>query len=145
MTVAGHKSDFQLTTDTPYLALKGELWDGYCEAFGEIWQRFKSHCIWSLCEKKTVSVLSAHGGLIALSFEVFITVQYIYVTRSRDHKNPNELYNHNMVVFKTHRDLRKWPTFCRRHFQKHFFLNIFFLLLIQIPLRFVHMAPIGNN
>ena len=110
--------------------------------FGSVLSRtVYGHCV----RKKTVSVLSAHGGLIALSFEVFITVQYIYVTRSRDHKNPNELYNHNMVVFKTHRDLRKWPTFCRRHFQKHFFLNIFFLLLIQIPLRFVHMAPIGNN
>ena len=30
-----HKSDFQLTEDTPYLALMGEIWGVCCEDFGE--------------------------------------------------------------------------------------------------------------
>ena len=33
-----HKSDFELTINTPYLALMGELWGVYCEDFE------KSHC-----------------------------------------------------------------------------------------------------
>ena len=39
MRVAEHKSDFKLTTNTPYLALTGELWDAYCEDFEENWLR----------------------------------------------------------------------------------------------------------
>ena len=29
----GHKSEFALTKDTPYLALTGELWSVFCEDF----------------------------------------------------------------------------------------------------------------
>ena len=31
MTAAEHKSDFDLTKDSPYLALTGELWHVCCE------------------------------------------------------------------------------------------------------------------
>ena len=34
---AEHVSDFNLTRDTPHLALTGELWGVYCEDFGENW------------------------------------------------------------------------------------------------------------
>ena len=34
---AEHKSDLELTTHTPYLALTGELWGVCCEDFGENW------------------------------------------------------------------------------------------------------------
>ena len=34
VTEAVHKSEFVFTTDTPYLALTGELWGVYCEEFG---------------------------------------------------------------------------------------------------------------
>ena len=37
MTAAEHVSDFNLTTDTPHLALTGELWGVYCEDFVENW------------------------------------------------------------------------------------------------------------
>ena len=40
MKVAEHKFDFKLITDTPYLALKGELWGVYCEDSGENWPRY---------------------------------------------------------------------------------------------------------
>ena len=40
MTESEHKSDFKLTTDTPYLALMGKLWDVYCEDSGENWLRY---------------------------------------------------------------------------------------------------------
>ena len=39
MRIAEHKSDFKLTTNTPYLALTDELWDVYCEDFEENWLR----------------------------------------------------------------------------------------------------------
>ena len=40
MTVAEHKSDFKLTTDTPYFTLAGELWGIYCDNLGENWPRY---------------------------------------------------------------------------------------------------------
>ena len=40
MTAAEHESDFKLTTDTPYLALTGELWSVFCEDIGENWLRY---------------------------------------------------------------------------------------------------------
>ena len=40
MTAAELKPDFKLATDTPYLALMGELWGVYCEDFAENWPRY---------------------------------------------------------------------------------------------------------
>ena len=37
MTDAGYKSEFVFTTDTPYLALRGELLGVYFENLGENW------------------------------------------------------------------------------------------------------------
>ena len=34
------KSDFTLTTDTPYLDLKGDIWGVCCEDLGENWSRY---------------------------------------------------------------------------------------------------------
>ena len=42
MTAAERVSDFILTTDTPHLALTGELWGVYCEDLGENWQRYNA-------------------------------------------------------------------------------------------------------
>ena len=36
MTATERESDFELTTDTPYLALTGKLWGVSCEHFEEI-------------------------------------------------------------------------------------------------------------
>ena len=35
-----HKSEFDLTKYTLYLALTGELWGVYCEELGEFWPRY---------------------------------------------------------------------------------------------------------
>ena len=40
MTAAPHKSYFELTKDTPYLALTGEVWGVCCEDFGETWSYY---------------------------------------------------------------------------------------------------------
>ena len=40
MTAAELKSDFKLTTDTPYPALTDELWSVYCGHLGENWPRY---------------------------------------------------------------------------------------------------------
>ena len=48
ITVAESESDIRITTDTPHLALTGELWDVYCEDFGVNWWRYNGtapHCI----------------------------------------------------------------------------------------------------
>ena len=37
MAAAAHKSDTELTKDTPYLALPGKLWGVCCEDLGENW------------------------------------------------------------------------------------------------------------
>ena len=38
--VVESESDFRITTDTPYLALAGKLWDVYCKDLEENWPRF---------------------------------------------------------------------------------------------------------
>ena len=37
MTAPERKSDFKLTTDTPYLSIMGKLWGVYYEDFEENW------------------------------------------------------------------------------------------------------------
>ena len=32
-----HRADFELTKDSPYITLMGELWGIYCEYFGKYW------------------------------------------------------------------------------------------------------------
>ena len=46
ITVAESESDIIITTDTPYLALTGELWDAYCEDFGENWPRYNGTALY---------------------------------------------------------------------------------------------------
>ena len=46
MTAAEPVSVFNLTTDTPYLALTGELWGVYCDDCGENWPRFNSTALY---------------------------------------------------------------------------------------------------
>ena len=40
MAAAEHKSDFEITKGTPYLALTGELLGVHCKDFGENWSRY---------------------------------------------------------------------------------------------------------
>ena len=40
MTAAERKSDFKLTTDTPYLALTDELWGVFCKDSGKNWLHY---------------------------------------------------------------------------------------------------------
>ena len=40
MIVAKSEADIRITTDTPNLALTGELWSVFCEDFGENWPRY---------------------------------------------------------------------------------------------------------
>ena len=47
MTEAQHKSDFELTKDTPYLTPTGELWGVYCEDLEENWQRYNGTTLYS--------------------------------------------------------------------------------------------------
>ena len=42
MTEVEYKSEFDPTKYTPYRALTGELWDVFCEDFGENWLHYNS-------------------------------------------------------------------------------------------------------
>ena len=46
MTAWERNSDFKLTKDTPYLALRGELWGVYCEELGENWLCFNGTALY---------------------------------------------------------------------------------------------------
>ena len=48
VTAAERVSDFNLTTDTPHLALKGELWGVYCEEFEENWPCYKGTTLYTI-------------------------------------------------------------------------------------------------
>ena len=58
MTATERKSDFKLTTDTPYLALKVELWGVCYENFEENLPRYNGTALY--LEK---TCLYYHGGL----------------------------------------------------------------------------------
>ena len=45
-TATKRKSDFKLTTDTPYLALPGELWGAYYENLEENWQLYNGTALY---------------------------------------------------------------------------------------------------
>ena len=46
MTATERKSGFNITTDTPYLALRGELWGAYWEDLGENWPRLNGTAVY---------------------------------------------------------------------------------------------------
>ena len=46
MAAAELKSDFKLITDTPYLALAGELWGVYYDKFEENWPRYNGTALY---------------------------------------------------------------------------------------------------
>ena len=56
ITVAESESDFRIATDTPYLALTGELWVVYCENFGDNWPRYNDTILFSRLPQSTVQL-----------------------------------------------------------------------------------------
>ena len=48
MITRERKSNFWLTTDTPYLALTGELWGVYYENFEENWPRYNGTVLYQV-------------------------------------------------------------------------------------------------
>ena len=66
MTATECKSDFKLTTDTPYLTLTGELWGVYYENFEENPPRNNCTALYWIqhCILHQVALLdcNAHGG-----------------------------------------------------------------------------------
>ena len=46
ITAAESESDIRITTDTPYLALTGELWGVCCEDLGENWPRYNGTALY---------------------------------------------------------------------------------------------------
>ena len=47
ITVAESESNLRITTDTPYLTIKGELWVVDCEEFGENWLHYNGTALYS--------------------------------------------------------------------------------------------------
>ena len=46
MKRAERKTDFKITTHTPYLALTGELWGVYRDDLGENWPRYNGTALY---------------------------------------------------------------------------------------------------
>ena len=62
MTTEECQLDLKLTTDTPYLALTGELWGVYCEDLGKNWPRYSGTAlyrvhIWCIQYHKVIDIL----------------------------------------------------------------------------------------
>ena len=59
------KSDFKfLTTDTPYLALTGELWGLYYENFEENWRRYNGTARYKLDQLNYICAVIYHHQAI---------------------------------------------------------------------------------
>ena len=53
---AKYKSEFEHTKNTPYLALTGELWDVFCENFGENQHSTVLSISWFLTTRQTQEI-----------------------------------------------------------------------------------------
>ena len=51
ITAAKHHSDFELTKDTPYLALRGEIWGICCEHYADNWLRYNGITLYCYFER----------------------------------------------------------------------------------------------
>ena len=67
MTAKEHKSDFKSITDTPNLALSGELWGVYYENFEEYWPHYNSTAQYNGTAMKYIRVLASrvHASVIS--------------------------------------------------------------------------------
>ena len=61
MIVAKLKSGFKLTTDTPYLALTGEIWYVYCGDLGENWPHYNGTALYMYHHLKKYFVSNIHS------------------------------------------------------------------------------------
>ena len=50
MTTAENRPDFELTNDTLYFTLTGELWVVYCEDLGENWPSYNDIVLYIMME-----------------------------------------------------------------------------------------------
>ena len=65
MTAAEQKSDIKLTTDTPYLALTGELRGVCCEDLGKNWASFNGTTLyWGECLNLVCQLLYGHNMVV---------------------------------------------------------------------------------
>ena len=80
MTKAKHDTDFELTLDTPYLALTGKVWGVYREYFGENWPRYNGTALYfaSLIEKTGYPL--QHGPHYVLSS---LLIKYMYMMQGQ--------------------------------------------------------------
>ena len=63
MTATEHKSDFKLTTDTPYLALTGELWVSIMIILKKIDRVITApHCTWFVHHTHAAIFLCYYGN-----------------------------------------------------------------------------------
>ena len=60
MTATERVSDFNLTTDTPHLALMGELWGVYCEDLGENWPRYNDSALYCIQRENGACCINKH-------------------------------------------------------------------------------------
>ena len=59
---------FELTKDTPYLALSGELWSVFYEYFNRNWPCYKGFLLY------VISSSSAHGQICAILWQVYFVI-----------------------------------------------------------------------
>ena len=67
--MAKSESDIRITTDTPYLALTGELWGVYCEDLGENWSRYNGTALYYAVPVWSVDhiMMSWHGNALRIT------------------------------------------------------------------------------
>ena len=118
--MAESESDSKITTDTPYLALTGELWDVYCKGFEENWPRYNGTALYN----QEQSGCQQPQGIFAIVRFVF-SQQYMYVS-------------YNTVISHAHYDITN-------HWQINHLSNILFRLTTKgIPKH--HIAgPLWGN
>ena len=84
---------FELTKDTPYLALSGELWSVFYEYFNRNWPCYKGFLLYKDKSASRVTVFILYWEIPIPGYPVFIPKwdPVVYGRNSADHPSLHEL------------------------------------------------------
>ena len=90
---AEYESNLKLTTDTPCLALTGELWAVSCEAIGQVWPRYNGIALYIGPNQWSHTLMWYMAG-----WEAENAVCSWYLPQSEDGNNVNALWTKYSLV-----------------------------------------------
>ena len=79
---------FELTKDTPYLALSGEIWSVFYEYFNRNWSCYKGFLLYVLpINNENALYAQVYGSLRILAFPVYPHIYIVHLLKQSNNDN----------------------------------------------------------